>query len=148
MPLVELVYDSDCPNLANARAQLLRAFVRVGLEARWTEWQTDEPEAPPHVRGYGSPTVVVNGRDVAGATPVAGMRGCRVYANVEGEPRGAPPVEVIVAALQSGGTRVSGGEHGSTVDCADSPQPAQDSGWSHGATIGHSIDEPLKGCSS
>lgn len=111
MLLVEFVYDSDCPNVANARAQLLRAFARVGLEPRWTEWQADDPQAPPHVRGYGSPTVLVNGRDVIGDRPVAGMRGCRVYASAVGEPRGAPPVEAIVTALRSdGGARTSGGE--------------------------------------
>jgi mercuric ion transport protein len=102
MPKVELIYDSDCPNPENAREQLRRAFARVGLEPHWTEWQADDPGAPAHVHGYGSPTVLVNGRDVAGATPVPGMRGCRVYASAAGEPRGAPPLEAIIAALRGG----------------------------------------------
>jgi hypothetical protein len=97
MPEVELVYDAECPNPALARAQLLRAFSKAGLVARWREWLADDADAPPHVRGYGSPTVLVDGRDVAGAVPVEGMRSCRVYA-ADG-PRGAPSVELIVAAL-------------------------------------------------
>lgn len=97
MPEVELVYDADCPNPANARAQLLRAFSKAGIEARWREWRADDIEAPPHVRGYGSPTVLVDGRDVAGAAPIEGMRGCRVYAGTGDGPRGAPPVEIIVS---------------------------------------------------
>jgi mercuric ion transport protein len=99
MPEVELVYDADCPNPALARAQLLRALVKAGLVARWREWLADDADAPPHVRGYGSPTVLVDGRDVAGAVPVEGMRSCRVYDGAADGPRGAPSVELIVAAL-------------------------------------------------
>jgi hypothetical protein len=51
------------------------------------------------VRGYGSPTVLVDGRDVAGAVPIEGMRSCRVYESAADGPRGAPSVELIVAAL-------------------------------------------------
>jgi hypothetical protein len=103
---VELIYDADCPNPANARAQLLRAFARCGRVAHWKEWRADDPDAPPHVRGYGSPTVLVAGRDVAGAEPVEGMRGCRIYPQTRDEPRGAPPVDLIVAALRRGETSI------------------------------------------
>jgi len=39
MPTVELVYAGDCPNVADARAQLLRAFAKAKIEPRWKEWQ-------------------------------------------------------------------------------------------------------------
>ncbi len=99
MPEVELVYDADCPNPALARAQILRASSKAGLVARWREWLADDADAPPHARGYGSPTVLVDGRDVAGAVPVEGMRSCRVYDGAADQPRGVPSVELIVAAL-------------------------------------------------
>lgn len=98
--LVELVYDADCPNVGAARAELLRAFGRAGLAPRWQEWRAGDPAAPPHVRGYGSPTVLVDGRDVAGEAPGAGGRSCRLYAGGDGAPRGAPPLAAIVAALR------------------------------------------------
>lgn len=103
MPNVDLVYDADCPNASEARAQLLRAFTEAGIEARWREWRADDPDAPGHVRGFGSPTVLVEGRDVAGAAPVEGTRSCRLYEHGEEAPRGVPPVGVIAAALKAAG---------------------------------------------
>ena len=37
MPTVELLYDKECPNVAEARANLKRAFATVGLSPSWTE---------------------------------------------------------------------------------------------------------------
>jgi hypothetical protein len=101
MPVVELVYDEGCPNVAIARAQLLRAFAQAGMHARWHEWQATDADAPAHVRGYGSPTVLVDGKDVIGTEPTPEIRSCRLYAQADGL-RGAPPIEVIVAALVQG----------------------------------------------
>ena len=56
---VELVYDKDCPNVAEARHNLLRAFAEAGTPARWTEWDQSRPETPARPRGFGSPTVLV-----------------------------------------------------------------------------------------
>lgn len=98
MPTVELVYDADCPNVASARAQLLRAFARAGLPARWEEWWSDDPHAPGHVRGFGSPTVLVDGEDVAGVARVEGVRSCRLYGG-SGQLTGVPAMEDIVASL-------------------------------------------------
>ena len=95
---VELVYGKDCPNVAATRANLLRAFAEVGMPARWTEWEESCPETPAHLRGFGSPTMLVEGKDVAGALPVEGLESCRLYDGGD-EERGVPPVELIVSAL-------------------------------------------------
>ena len=34
---VELIYDTDCPNIPHARKALLRGFSEVGLQPSWTE---------------------------------------------------------------------------------------------------------------
>jgi len=83
---VELVYDKDCPNVAATRTNLLRAFAEAGVSAKWTEWEASCPETPARLRGFGSPTVLVEGMDVAGAQPVEGLTSCRLY-----ERRGVPP---------------------------------------------------------
>ena len=57
MPTVELIYDRDCPNVAQARAQLLRAFAESKVEPRWQEWRGDDADSPSRVRGNGSPTI-------------------------------------------------------------------------------------------
>jgi mercuric ion transport protein len=105
MPEVDLVYDLGCPNVVLARTNLMRAFSKAGIPARWLEHKIGEPEALARVRGFGSPTVLVDGRDVA---PASGSDGnepgselcCRVY-GVGSSATGAPSVEEIAAALLS-----------------------------------------------
>lgn len=94
MPTVDFVYDKDCPNVRAARANLMRAFSRVGVSAGWKEHQIGSADAPARVRGFGSPTILVDGVDVGGLA--AGAEACcRVY-----EGGGAPSVELIADALR------------------------------------------------
>src|SRR5712691_29687 len=79
MLTVELLYDTNCPNVKDARAQLLRALAATGLSPHWQEWDRGAPESPSRVRAYGSPTILVNGQDVANASPSAGADCCRLY---------------------------------------------------------------------
>src|SRR5690349_23785865 len=51
-----LVYDDACPNVAQARSNLLAAFALLGLPPSWCEHRIGDPSAPVHTRGYGSPT--------------------------------------------------------------------------------------------
>lgn len=94
VPTVDFVVDEDCPNVKAARANLMRAFSSAGVPAHWQEHLIGSAEAPPHVRGFGSPTILVNGVDVGGLG--AGAEDCcRVY-----EGGGVPSVELIAAALE------------------------------------------------
>ena len=97
---VELVYDRDCPNVDAARAALRCAFAEVGVAPAWGEWDRSVRESPSYARGYGSPTILVNGKDVAGAEPNTGADCCRLYTSDEGGLRGVPSVEQIVAAMK------------------------------------------------
>lgn len=112
MPTIELIYDSDCPNVPQARTNLLRAFSQAGMVSHWREWDRADAGAPAHVRAYGSPTILVDGRDVAGAT-AADAACCRIYTNDQGGKQGVPPIALIVAALA--GKSDSGGLGRSTV---------------------------------
>jgi hypothetical protein len=94
---VELVYNDDCPNVALARTNLVGAFSLAGIPPKWSEHRIGDPNAPVHTRGYGSPTVLVLGADVAGIRPGA-EDCCRIYAGV-GQASKAPSVELIAAAL-------------------------------------------------
>lgn len=100
MARVELVYHSDCPQVPAARSELQRALSAGGMRARWQEWQGDDPEAPPHVRGYGSPTILVDGRDVAEVDEPGGPS-CRLYRRQDGSVAGVPSAEMIAVALRS-----------------------------------------------
>lgn len=99
---VELIYESGCPNVADTRANLLRAFSETQLPAKWTEWDAASPDSPDRVRGFGSPTVLVDGNDITGQTRT-GTSCCRLYGSADGRQTGAPPMGLIrQALLQSG----------------------------------------------
>lgn len=123
MPHIELVYDRECPNVTHARANLLRAFVRANLTPRWSEYLHDD--APPHARGFGSPTILVDGRDVAGVSAGA-EECCRVYTTEGGTLAGVPAVAAIAAALASSEPDASAGAP---------PQPDR-SGGGWGSSLG------------
>jgi len=87
---VELIYDRDCPNVLDARANLVKALAASGREARWTEWDRSAPDSPSHVRGYGSPTILVDRKDVADSPASEGNPSCRLYRNAAGRFAGMP----------------------------------------------------------
>ena len=99
MAEVELVYDADCPNVSDARAQLLRAFAKAKIAPSWQEWRLDDVDAPARIRGYGSPTILVDGKDVSG-TGKAGGASCRLYVQPNGSMGKAPTAEMITIALR------------------------------------------------
>ena len=96
---VELVYDRDCPNVHEARAVLLRAFALVGVAPAWVEWDRTAPGTPDSAKGYGSPTILVDGTDIADAQPSVEADCCRLYSDGKTGFRGVPAVEQIVVAL-------------------------------------------------
>lgn len=100
-PRVELIYTPGCPHVESARNAVLQAFVEAGLEPAWTEWNRRSAASPPYARQYGSPTILVEGRDVTGAAPAEGAECCRVYRHGPGILRGVPPVAEVAAALRS-----------------------------------------------
>jgi mercuric ion transport protein len=100
---VELVYNVGCPNVDRARESLLQACARAGVAPSWVEWGRKLPESPAHIRGYGSPTILVDGKDVAGAEPSQREGACRLYPDGATGFGGIPSVDQIVAALMREG---------------------------------------------
>ncbi len=110
MTTIELVFDGDCPNVPAARDALRGVLAELNLPVEWQEWDRAEPNAPDHVKQYGSPTILVNGRDVserAASDPAANdaaSKSCRVYVDANGRFHGVPPAEAIHAALTTSDT--------------------------------------------
>lgn len=100
MPTIELLYEQTCPNIAGARAALRSALEQSGLPVQWQEWDRDDPAAPARARHYGSPTILIDGRDVGGEAPQTDPS-CRIYWTESGHMTGVPPVTAIVEALRS-----------------------------------------------
>jgi hypothetical protein len=102
---IELVYDPGCPNVDQAREILTECCRDAGIPAVWSEWSSDDPSCPAYARNLGSPSVLVNGEDVApGPHPWAkrepddGPR-CRVYRDGDAIVR-APPKSRVSAAIE------------------------------------------------
>ena len=87
---VELVYFEGCPHADEARNRLREAFKRVGAVPHWDEWDTGRENTPRTYRRFGSPTILVDGKDVSGGAEGSGL-GCVV--------NGGPSVLELVAAL-------------------------------------------------
>lgn len=87
---IDLVYFAGCPHVDAARQRISDALASLGLSAAWSEWDTGEASTPAHLRGYSSPTVLVNGDDVEHKAATSGA-GCAVG--------GGPSLEVLGAAL-------------------------------------------------
>ena len=94
----ELIYDGDCPNVEAARERLKSALTKAGFETRWQEWERSDAKSPDYVKKYGSPTILVDGKDVGGALPGDG-KSCRVYTDSDGSFSGVPSPEAIAATL-------------------------------------------------
>jgi mercuric ion transport protein len=100
---IDLVYDRDCPNTARARDMIRSALQQIGWPATWAEWDREDPRTPAELRDYGSPTVLVNGRDVGcddNEDSRSDANSCRVYVDEFGRVSGAPPATLIVNAIR------------------------------------------------
>lgn len=93
---VHLLYFKGCPNVNQARENLKSAFAQADLNPGWDEVNLEDPGAPVIWRGFPSPTVLVDGRDiVTGAQSASGAGACRVG--------GAPDTGLILRNLPRGG---------------------------------------------
>lgn len=95
---VQLLYFPGCPHVDEARERLQHALATSGTKATVEEIDTTAAMTPEPLRTWGSPTILVDGVDVAGEK-AAGGACCRLYAGDSGS-RGAPSEEAIRAALR------------------------------------------------
>jgi hypothetical protein len=102
MPGIEFFYYADCPSHERALELLREVMVEEGVDApvEIIEVKTDD-EARLY-NFYGSPTIRVNGVDIA-PTPEGISEPaltCRAYRRADGRISPLPPRELLVAALQ------------------------------------------------
>ena len=108
-PIVELVYWHGCPHVDVARTMMRAALELVGAEDRWTEWDREDPATPSELRGYGSPTVLVNRKSVSGGASLSpDGSSCSLYVDDQGLVSGAPSASQIAKAIQDAAAPTSG----------------------------------------
>mgnify|MGYP006424669289 CR=1 FL=1 len=94
---IELIYFTGCPNVEKARANLREACEKAGVTPDWEEFDQEDETAPEHIRHFGSPSILVDGRDVAGGPDTCCQeKTCRLYENGDY----APDVATIKTAFQ------------------------------------------------
>ena len=91
---VQFLAFSGCPLADPAREKLKQALADCGM-SNFEEIDILDPASPEALRGWGSPTILVNGLDVTGQ-PKGNSVSCRVYPF----PGGVPDVQSIVAGLK------------------------------------------------
>lgn len=92
---VQFLAFSGCPLADPTRENLRKALADCGI-SDFEEVDILDPTSPEDLRGWGSPTILVNGLDVTGQ-PKGNSVSCRVYPF----PGGVPDVQSIVAGLQA-----------------------------------------------
>ena len=94
---VQLLTLPDCPHAAGAREVLTSALVSSGVAAHIEELDTTAPDTSEALREWGSPTILIDGRDIAEGSP--GGASCRLYRNASGRTVGAPPAALVRDAI-------------------------------------------------
>ncbi len=97
---VTFLYWEGCPSHGEALARLRQAIQDEGVEASVEVVRVDTEEDAQRLRFVGSPTILVDGQDVA---PVEGLPyrlTCRAYVHEDGRVSPLPSAEQIRAALR------------------------------------------------
>lgn len=92
--IIDLLYFDGCPNTDDARSNLKKALTRLSMPIRWNEVDLKAPNTPEHLKGFPSPSILVNGIDVeTGLSELQGSSCCKVG--------GVPSETTIFSALKS-----------------------------------------------
>src|SRR5882757_9010063 len=92
---IQLLTFPGCPNAEPARAALREAIAKEHVTDPIEEIDVARDDPPPWTKGWGSPTILVDGRDIAGEAAADGEASCRLYKG------GAPSVRQICAGLRT-----------------------------------------------
>jgi hypothetical protein len=93
-PTIQLLTFKHCPLADAARASLQQALAQLSI-ADYDEIDILVPATAPELRGWGSPTILVDGEDVSGSTKGDSIA-CRVYE----APGRVPSPATIVACIR------------------------------------------------
>lgn len=96
---IEILYVLDCPHYRAAMAELKGVLVVEGISDQVSEILVADPQMAETLKFRGSPTIRINGRDIAGDSGMQPFAvSCRLYPG-EKQP-GAPPAEMIHRAVR------------------------------------------------
>ena len=91
---IEFIYDNDCPNVKDAKKNLLKAINLTKTKHQVMDWERQSASSPEYVKNYGSPTILINKKDLLEMPENQKSSCCRLYGD-----KGAPSVELIHSAI-------------------------------------------------
>ena len=92
-PKIQFLFFDGCPLAAAAKQALEDAIVSLNLTYEVIDIL--DPDTPDDLRNWASPTILINGRDVAGGKQGSGL-GCRVYPG----PSKVPDARAIIDCIR------------------------------------------------
>jgi glutaredoxin len=97
---VEVFYVMDCPHHPRAVQELRKVLLAEGIVEEIHEVAVNNSAAAEESKFRGSPTIRINGRDVAGESQEQELHAlaCRIYPG--SKEAGVPPVEMIRLAVR------------------------------------------------
>jgi hypothetical protein len=96
---ITVLYVDGCPNWQAATGRVRQALDRLGhADVTITRQQVVSGEQAEALAFRGSPTILLDGRDLFGEAQAPSGLSCRIYATEQGL-AGAPSVEQLVEAL-------------------------------------------------
>jgi hypothetical protein len=96
---IEILYILECPHYLAALAELRRVLTIEKISAQISEVLVGSPRMAQAMKFRGSPTIRINGRDIAGDSELKHFAvSCRLYPG-EKQP-GVPPAEMIQRAVR------------------------------------------------
>jgi len=96
---IEVLYISDCPHYPAALAELKRVLSVEKISTQVSEVLVANPHMAQAMKFRGSPTIRINGRDIAGESELQHFAvSCRLYPG-EKQP-GVPPAGMIHRAVR------------------------------------------------
>jgi hypothetical protein len=106
MPKVEFLYWADCPSHERALALLQEVMTAEQIEAPIAIVEVKTEADAQHYQFYGSPTIRINGADIAPLTEysIQPSLTCRAYRRADGRISPLPPRELMVAAFRLAST--------------------------------------------
>lgn len=94
---IDILYVTDCPNLAAARARVHEALQDAGLSAVVEEVEIVTEADARRFGMHGSPTILIDGQDPFGLADEPSLT-CRLYRTADAV-EGAPTVAALVEVL-------------------------------------------------
>lgn len=97
---IDLLHIAECPSWTTCLKNIKHALIDLEDDSKVNLFLVDSLEKEELSMFHGSPTILVDGRDIFPVDDYDGALSCRVYSTPEGL-RGMPSIDQIVEKLKS-----------------------------------------------